>query len=379
MNDTKSMKNVERIVILYPGDTSSDRINKPANYALSRLLIELHTRGDTPIYLLNWSKRYERYGNIEFIHFSPLNFSRLAARLAFRRNTLIISQTGAYRRCAKFLRTLMPGSRIIVRLGGVYYGRGHLESHAFAAERRAHRRKLAMADVVVCTADGTPVDLYMQQMGIQPQRYRKWLNGFPMVENYGGFTRGNRVVCISRLSHEKSIDYVIRAFAAALPHLREAHTLEIVGDGPELQALRSLTCELGIESSVEFSGYSRDVARHLYSAKLLVSGLANNTVIEAIATNTPVITVELGEMRALYGHVPNVYVVDYPPGGYGRIAAKHMPTIVKDTADRMVTVLNDYPAVAAAAGGNRAPLYSWKQRLQDELDLYDTLLAAPNE
>lgn len=366
------MQNVERIIILYPGETSSERINMPGNYSLSRLLVHLHRTDHVPIYFLNWTPRYERYGNIEFIHFTALNYLKLVGRFAFHRNTLIVSQTGAYGAHARLLRALMPGARILVRLGGVYYGKEYIESQAFRASRKRLRRRLSFADVVMSTADGTPVDLYMRQLGIAPQRYRKMMNGFPIIPNETEVERANRLVCISRLSPEKNIDYVIRSFAAALPRLGASHRLTIVGDGPERGALESLAATLGIGKQVEFAGESYDVGRFLYSSKALVSGFANNTVIEAIATATPVITVELGEMQSLYGAFPNVRVIDYPPGGCGRIPAEHFAPLVQRTADAIVDILNDPKPVASNVRG--ADLYSWDERIHDELQLYDTML-----
>ena len=367
------MHNVERIIILYPGETSSARINTPGNYSLSRLLVRLNQTDDVPVHFLNWTPRYERYGNIEFIHFTALNYFKLLGRVAFRRNTLIVSQTGAYGAPARLLRALMPGSRILVRLGGVYYGKEYLESQSFRSARRALRRRLSYADVIMSTADGTPVDLYMRQLGIPPQRYRKMMNGFPVIANDTREERADRLVCISRLSPEKNIDYVIRSFAAALPRLRAPHQLTIVGDGPERGTLEALAATLGIGDQVVFAGESYDVGRFLYTSKALVSGLANNTVIEAIATGTPVITVELGEMQSLYGAFPNVRVVDYPPGGYGRIPEEHLAPLVERTADAIVQLLNNYPADAGPM--RRAEMYSWDERLGDEIQLYEMMLA----
>mgnify|MGYP006174791827 CR=1 FL=1 len=77
------MKNVDRIVILYPGETSSERINQPANYSFSRLLQRLHAEDRIPIYFLNQSQRFERYGNIRFIHFTTTTDEDFRALYAF--------------------------------------------------------------------------------------------------------------------------------------------------------------------------------------------------------------------------------------------------------------------------------------------------------
>ena len=370
------MNSVDRIVILYPGETSSARINKPANYSLSRLLILLHERGDVPITFLNTAKRYEKYGNIEFLHFSTINFLRTLLECRRRGgNTLIVNQMHGYWRYATVMRRLLPRSRLLVRLGGVYYGQEFINSARFDDLVRRELTYLRSADMILCTADGTPVDLYMDRVGVPRERYRKWLNGFPEIENSAGHRRSNQIVCISRLSAEKGLDYVIESFAVALPSLYEPHKLVFVGDGPETASLREQAERLQLGSFVEFVGHSDDVAKYLYTSKLMVAGLANNPVMEAIATATPVIAVELGEMRSLYGRFPDVHIVNYPPGGCGRIHPEHRAALVRDTAEKIVEVLNGRVASDARASARDRDLYRWEERLEDECDLYQSLFA----
>jgi glycosyltransferase involved in cell wall biosynthesis len=227
--------------------------------------------------------------------------------------------------------------------------------------------------MVLSTADGTPVDLFMTKVGVPKARYRKWMNGFPKIENTRGCVRGDQVLCVARLSPEKGVDYVIDSFAKALPLLHRPHKLVIVGDGPDADRLRTQVRELELEGHVYFAGETFDVADHLYSSRLLVSGLANNTVMEAIATGTPVITVDLGEMRNLYGGYRNVFIVDYPPGGYGRIEPRHRDRVIADTSRMIVEVLNGRQAPARASETDGPALYSWDDRLSAELELYDSL------
>lgn len=372
------MKRVEQIIILYPGDTNPERLSKPGNYSLSRLLVHLHEQGDVPIHLFNTTERHEQWGNIEFAHLTVRNLVRFLVRPGSRKSSLIISQMGSYQAYARMLRWAMPGSRVLVRLGGVYYKKEYLESKSFRREARVLRRRFSVADMIISTADGTPVDLFMEKIGVAPRRYRKWLNGFPEIPNAPCDTRGDRIVCIARLHRGKVVDAVVRAYASALPRLTRPHTLRIVGDGPERENLRALTKRLGVADMVEFVGHSDDISTHLYSSKLLVSGLANNPLMEAIATGTPIITAEWGEVRALYGTYPNVHVIDCPHLGFGPGPAADMDVFVRHTADKIVEVLNDYPRVDT----NRTRimnLYSWHQRLTDEFDLCDRLMAAPAE
>jgi glycosyltransferase involved in cell wall biosynthesis len=370
--EERALRVVERIIILYPGETSSERINNPQNYSLSRLLLYLNRASDAPIYFLNAARRYERYGNIEFLHCSLGNVLSMPFRDVRHRNTLIVNQGHGYSTYAMLLRRALPRSRLLVRIGGVYYGRAFIESPRFDTERRT-LRYLRNADMILSTADGTPVDVYMQQLGIAREKYRKWLNGFPDIPNAGGWRRRDQVVCISRLSAEKGIDYVIEAFAEASSDLHRPHKLVIVGDGPQLKALRDLSIRLGVADRVDFVGQADDIARHLYEARLLVSGLANNPIMEAIATGTPVVAVELGETSKLYGRYPNVHIVDYPPGGCGRIDEAHRPALVRDTAARLVRVLNSHHDHEPLAP--RPALYGWPERLKAECALYDSLFA----
>jgi glycosyltransferase involved in cell wall biosynthesis len=171
---------------------------------------------------------------------------------------------------------------------------------------------------------------------------------------------------------EKGVDYVIESFARALPLMHRPHRLVIVGDGPERPNLERLAGQLGVGEHVDFVGDTFDVERYLYTSKLLISGLANNPIMEAIATGTPVVAVELGETRRMYGAYPNVHVVDYPPGGCGRIDPDYRESLVAQTAEAIAAVVND-STLFERANGAHPPLYDWDERLTTELELYDSL------
>ncbi|HJR63212.1 MAG TPA: hypothetical protein VJ803_05875, partial [Gemmatimonadaceae bacterium] len=104
-----------------------------------------------------------------------------------------------------------------------------------------------------------------------------------------------------------------------------------------------------------------------------LSGLANNPVQEAVSTQTPVIAVELGETKSLYGRFPNVHFVDYANGGCGAIEAAHRGALVGDTAEKMVEILNDFARFDSAKAPPPTDLYGWDRRLRDELELYESL------
>ena len=137
-------------------------------------------------------------------------------------------------------------------------------------------------------------------------------------ENPGSRESGNpalRVVFIGRLSPEKGVDVLLRAWAllqapggpgAAEPRRGPAPTCEIVGDGPERAALEALAGELGVADSVRFAGaLPRDEALGaLASASLLVFpslwyetfGL---TILEAASQGVPAVVTDIGGQSSL--------------------------------------------------------------------------------
>jgi glycosyltransferase involved in cell wall biosynthesis len=130
---------------------------------------------------------------------------------------------------------------------------------------------------------------------------------------------GGRVVYVGRLSPEKGVDILLRAWAllfngsGGADHPNSSHSIQhsafriqhcsltIVGSGPEEDALRSLTDELGLSDSVRFAGaLPREQAlAELSSASLLVFpslwyetfGL---TILEAASQGVPAVVTGIG-------------------------------------------------------------------------------------
>ena len=131
-----------------------------------------------------------------------------------------------------------------------------------------------------------------------------------------------RVVYVGRLSPEKGVDVLLRAWAllckeggdaptarppqapggpnAAEPRRGPAPTCEIVGDGPERDALESLARELGVADRVRFLGSipREDALRELAGAALLVFPSLwyeqfAVTPLEAMALGVPVLASDI--------------------------------------------------------------------------------------
>ncbi len=107
------------------------------------------------------------------------------------------------------------------------------------------------------------------------------------------------VIAVARLAKEKEIDLLLRAWAKL--DARSA-CLQIVGDGPEREALEHLCHDLRITDSVEFVGFvsEQEKQQRLSLADLFVFPSAwelegfGMTTIEAMAASLPVVTTGYG-------------------------------------------------------------------------------------
>jgi len=104
--------------------------------------------------------------------------------------------------------------------------------------------------------------------------------------------RAPLILTVGRLSREKGVDAVLRAFALATRKESEWR-LVIVGDGPERSALIALRAELNLMERVEFAGQVHDVETWLARAGFVVHASRRegfpNVVLEAMAMGVPVI------------------------------------------------------------------------------------------
>lgn len=109
-----------------------------------------------------------------------------------------------------------------------------------------------------------------------------------------------------RLSVEKGVDTLLRAFDAALPSLPQNMRLVVVGDGPDAADLKALASSLGCASRIEFAGYQTGGALQAYveraSLAIASSRWRENmpySIVEALAAGTPVIGTNIGGIPEL--------------------------------------------------------------------------------
>lgn len=122
------------------------------------------------------------------------------------------------------------------------------------------------------------------------------------------------ILSVARLTKQKRLDRLIRAFAAV--RTQNAQLL-ILGDGEDRASLETLANELGVASRVSMPGYVPDVALALQKADLFVltsdyEGLPA-AVIEAMAANCPVLSTDcFPSARSLLGNSEGCAVIEEP-------------------------------------------------------------------
>jgi len=108
--------------------------------------------------------------------------------------------------------------------------------------------------------------------------------------------RGPSLVYMGRVSYEKNIDDVIKAFVSA--HKRDySLQLMIVGDGPEKNNLLKLVVDLGVKLSVIFTGVLKgeELVRALQANDVFLTASRSEnmplSLLEAMAVGLPFVTV----------------------------------------------------------------------------------------
>ena len=119
-----------------------------------------------------------------------------------------------------------------------------------------------------------------------------------------------RLLCVSRLSKEKGVDILLRAFVSVKQQFKSAQ-LTILGSGPEVESLRRLSRRLDLANSVEFAGYS-DPEDFYSESTLFVSSSRYegmpNSLLEAAAAGLPIVATPSSEgVTQLLGASPGTW------------------------------------------------------------------------
>jgi GalNAc-alpha-(1->4)-GalNAc-alpha-(1->3)-diNAcBac-PP-undecaprenol alpha-1,4-N-acetyl-D-galactosaminyltransferase len=119
----------------------------------------------------------------------------------------------------------------------------------------------------------------------------------PMAPIRSNSNSRKRVITMSRLSMEKRVEWLVRAFAS----IAERHPdwdLEIYGNGPQQNFLEHLAEDLAPPGRITVCGFTNDPYRVLKDAEIFVSASwiegFGNSIWEALACGVPVIAIDAG-------------------------------------------------------------------------------------
>jgi glycosyltransferase involved in cell wall biosynthesis len=129
---------------------------------------------------------------------------------------------------------------------------------------------------------------------------------------------GTLIGAVGRLSAEKNFSALLSALATASG---AHHGVALLGDGPEMAALRAQAAALGVEQRVCFAGYANDARRYLplfdaLAIPSLTEGLPI-ILLEAMSQELPVVATRVGEIPTVLGDLGELV----PPGDVLALAA----------------------------------------------------------
>lgn len=186
------------------------------------------------------------------------------------------------------------------------------------------------ADIIVAVSEGVKEDLINEYnikrkkaVVISNPSIRHEDTNFNIIDwKYGD----NTVLCVGRLDPVKQFHHVIRAFKYVVERKTSAH-LVIVGEGRQMNYLKSVCKECGLERNVSFEGAQTNIGYYLKNAKCFVMSSKvegfPNAMVEAMAFGLPVISTD-------------------SPGGCGEIIGKNDGEKVKEIKYCEYGVLTPY-------------------------------------
>lgn len=262
----------------------------------------------------------------------------------------------AFRRTESWIsRTAITFARLFADLGNTLFpGKRHASVVLVANERT--RRALPSGirgRVIELVENGIDVGV--------------WQNSFGNTESMI-----SRFVFLGRLVDWKAVDVAIRALKKV-----PSADIEIIGDGPMLEAWRSLAAKLGVKDRVHFVGWlsQQECATRLrYSVALVLPSLyecGGAVVLEAMAMGKPVIATRWGGPADYLDASCGILV---EPESYSGLVAGFAEAMQK---------LIDSPGLAksmGAAGRERAVRdFDWQRKIDSVIGIYRALAEKRNE
>ena len=135
---------------------------------------------------------------------------------------------------------------------------------------------------------------------------------------------GNLILFVGRITSEKQLDKLVRAFALLDPSLDAR--LELVGGGEQENSLKALASQLGVRDRVTFSGYVDEeylraaLTRATVFAMPSIAELQSIATMEAMASGLPVVAANAMALPHLVHDQENGFL--FEPGNVEEFAAR---------------------------------------------------------
>ena len=188
-------------------------------------------------------------------------------------------------------------------------------------------------------------------------------NFLPPDTVYAAGTRGNYFLYFGRLSREKGICTLIKAFSKA--QIQEK--LYIVGSGPEEDRLRLMGKELGMEEKILFLGFKTGSELKSIVANALCVCLTSEwyengpySILEAQALGKPVIVSDFGGLPELVEDGRTGYITE----------AGNIPDLTKK-----IRKMSQFRLDSAYISSKAANAYSADQYAEHVIDIYKILIS----
>ena len=277
VNDINSNGGVERVVI-----TLANKLSKEYKYKVK--IISLRQSDNKCIYNINKNVEitflnYKEKGKNSFqLCFNEFNFIR--KKIKNEDIDVLISTTTFHNVYLAILKPFLKYKVIAT----------HHEEYSSDTEKWNRLKKIFyknLDEVVLLTqSDFNIYKKYNKNCYVIP-------NAIPFKSKYMYDVNSKKIITVSRLSIEKSIDYSIRAFSK-LANKYPEWSMEIVGDGTDKERLLSLINELSLNDRIKITGFCSNVIEKYKTAAFTVLTSQKEgfgcVLIESNAVGVPVIS-----------------------------------------------------------------------------------------
>ncbi len=219
------------------------------------------------------------------------------------------------------------------------------------------------ADMVVTVSERMKGEI-IERYHLPAEKIKVIYNGIDTDKFVKNQNKKRYVLYLGRLTPQKGVDHLIRAFSIVTKHVQDLILL-IAGDGPDLNYLIKLTIDLGLSDKVFFLGRVPDnELKELYAnASVFVMPSVSEpfgiTALEAAASNTPTIISKQSGVSEVIDHTIKVDFWDE-----------------QKLADSIIG-LTIYPAVSKIMSENalkQVSRLSWSAVADEYISLYKFLI-----